>query len=509
MRQSTRLIVNAMSMFGRMGLTVGIGLLITRLLLRWLGEVDFGLVLALAATGSLLQFLTSALTTSVQRHLAYELGRDDLPRLRRVVSTAWVLFYAVGIGFWVIGQLLAPLVLYLMTIPPDRMNACWWVYQIALLNLVVGVTATPFQAVMVAHQHLTAQAFFELLSTVARLVAVLMLLVVSWDQMIAFTAIQLAGYALVCWATVAYCCWRFPEARPRWRDFDRSEVRRIVELTGWTVMGNLSWRMRMQGGTVLLNIFFGPRVNAAYGISIQLAGYVSSFTQAIRLAVLPAIVGAQAQRNQRNVHRLALVAGKYSLLLLSLLFVPIWIAAPQILRLWLGELPPYTIVLARIVLIWALTYIFTIGYRLALLSTGDIGWYARTTFLTSVAAIACSASGFYCGLPPWWLPVFELVGVLVLLHVQIIKIGAEIDLPARRWVREALLPTLGVLLPAVAVAATTYQWLPESPWRVLAVLVAYGLVAVPLIWWVGLAAWEREQFVQFAWAGLARLRSRN
>lgn len=498
-----------MSMFGRMGLTVGIGLLVTRLLLRWLGEIDYGLLLALAATGSLLQFLTSALTTSVQRHLAYELGRDDLPQLRRVVSTAWVLFYAVGIGFWIIGQLLAPLVLYLLTIPPDRMNACWWVYQIALLNLVVGVTATPFQAVMVAHQHLTAQAFFESLSMIARLAAVLMLLVVPWDHLIAYSAMQLAGYAVVRWATVTYCCWRFPEARPRWRDFDRTEVHRIVMLTSWTVLGNLSWRMRMQGGTVLLNIFFGPRVNAAYGISIQLAGYVSNFTQAIRLAVLPAIVGAHAQDKRRNVHRLALVTGKYSLLLLSLLFVPIWIAAPQILQLWLGELPPYTIVFARIVLIWALTYIFTIGYRLALLSTGDIGWYARTTFLISVATIVCSALGFYGGLQPWWLPVFECVGVLVLSQVQVFKIGAKIDLPAGRWVREALLPTLGVLLPSIAVAATTYLWWPEGPWQSLAVLLVYGLVAVPLIWWVGLAAWEREKFVQFAWAGLSRLRSRN
>jgi O-antigen/teichoic acid export membrane protein len=516
MRQSNRLIINMLSMFGRMAFTVGIGLLVTRLLLRWLGEVDFGLILALAATGSMLQFVTGALTSSVQRHLAYEIGRKDAERLNRVFSTAWAMFYIVGIGLWIIGQLLAPLILRVLDIPADRLDASWWVYQFSLLNLVIGVTATPFLAAIVAYQHLTAQAVFDALSMLSRLLAVLFLLVVPWDRMVTYVGLQLAGYAVVRWMTVAYCYWKFPAIRPSWRRFDSTEVKRIMHLAGWSVLADLAWRLRMQGGTLLLNIFFGPRVNAGYGISVQLAGYVSSFTQAIRLSVLPAIVGAQAQDNRQNVHRLALVAGKYALLLLSLLFVPVWIAMPEVLRLWLGDLPlpPYTIVLSRIVLIWALADIFTVGYSLALLGTGDIGWLARLTVYVSAAVVAGAAFGFWCGAPPWLLPLCTCAGVLVLGLIRVFGIGAQIHLPPSRWVCEALLPTLAVLLPATAVAAAVYwslpnwpmpNWMPDGLVRLVATGVAYGVVGVPLIWWVGLAAWEREKFLSFGRAVVARL----
>lgn len=521
MQQSNRLIVNLLSMFGRMAFTVGIGLLVTRLLLRWLGEVDFGLVLVLGATGAMLQFITGALTNSVQRHLAYEIGRGDTDRLGRVFGTAWVMFYVVGIGLWIIGQLLSPLILRVLSIPEDRLDAAWWVYQFSLLNMVIGVTATPFLATIVAYQHLTAQAIFDALSMLSRLGAVLALLILPWDRMVTFVGLQLAGYAAVRWATVAYCYWKFPAIRPGWRRFDSTEVKRIMHLAGWTVLGDLSWRMRMQGGTLLLNIVFGPTINAGYGISIQLASYVMNFTQAIRISVLPAIVGAHAEGNRQNVHRLALVAGKYAVLLLSLLFVPVWIGAPEALRLWLGEVPPYTVILTRIVLIWALASVFNVGYRLALLGTGDIGWYTWKMVLVSIAVIAVSAIGFYVGMPPWLLPVVECAGVLTLMVIEVVSVGAQIKLPAGQWFREALLPTLGVLVPATAVALTVYWWIPLWPmshwwahywWmpdglvRLVVTGVAYGVVGVPLIWWVGLAAWERKKFLNFGRAVVTRLR---
>ncbi len=523
MRQANRLIVNVLSLFGRMAFTVGIGMLVTRLLLRWLGEVDYGLVVTLAATGSMLQFVTGALTSSVQRHLAFEIGHGDTGRESRVFSTSWVMFYVIGIGLWIVGQLLAPLVLWVLTIPPNRADAAWWVYQFSLLTLVTGVTATPFQAAIAAYQHLTVQAVVEALTMVTRLAAVLSLLFLPWDKMVTYVGLQLAGFALARWLMIAYCYWRFPAIRPRPRDFHRSDVRRIMSLASWSVLGDLSWRLRMQGGTLLLNIFFGPRVNAGYGPSVQLVTYINSFAQAIRLSVLPAIVGAQAKERKQNVHRLALVAGKYSLLLLGLLFIPVWIAAPEVLRLWLGDrpFPPYTLILTRLVLVWALANVFTVGYRLALLGTGDIGWFSRIMAAASVVMLVVSGVGFYLGAPPWLLPVVTCVAVLYLTWVQASRIGAQIDLPVGRWVREALLPTLAVMVPSTALAGAAYWamwrwplpqgwlaawWLPDDLVRFAITGAAYAVLGLPLIWWVGLADWEREKFLAFGRTALGRLR---
>ena len=506
MRQSTRLIVNATSLFGRMALTIGISLLVTRLLLQAIGKIDFGLILALGATGAMLEFVTGALTDGVQRQLSREIAHRDFAQIRRVFSTAWLTFAGLGITLWLVGQTLAPLILHGLTIPADRANAAWWVYQIALLNLVLAATATPYQAMVVAHQHLTVQATAEVLVVLARLAAVLLLAVVPWDHMVAYVAMQLIGYAVVRLSLNAYCLWRYEGSMPRLRNFDRSQFKQIVGIGGWNLLGQLSWRFRMQGGILLLNVFFGPAVNAAYGISAQVAGYVLNFAQAVRLTVLPAIVGAFAKGNQQSTHRLALVAGKYTVLLLSLLFVPLWLEADYMLRLWLPEVPPFTVILTRLVVIWALAHVFSIGYNLALMATGDIGWYTRYTLLISVLVLVVAGIGFYFGLPPWFLPAVTLVGTVMLVMRAVYSIGACIELPPARWYREAFLPALGALLPAIVAASLVHGRLPAGLWRFVAVTGAYGVIAAPLIWRVGLADWERHQFLRFAASALTRLR---
>jgi len=507
MKQSTRLIVNSLAMFGRMAITVGIGLVVLRLQLLWLGEIDYGLILAMGATGSLLQFVSQALTTSVQRHFAYEIGRDDRQQLTRVFSTAWMIFASVAMGLWVVGQMLTPLMMRL-NIPADRLDAAWWVYQFSLLSLVAAVLATPFQAIIVAHQRLIVTATMGIVSMLLRLVAVLMLLVVPWDRMIAFTAMQLAGFVFVQSLFVAWCLWKYRESRPRPSQFDRSQIGRIVGIAGWSVLGDLSWRLRMQGGVILLTVFFGPAMNAPYGVAMKVVGYVMSFSQAIRLAVLPVIVGAEAKGNRTNVHRLALVAGKYTILLLSLAFIPIWIEADQVLDLWIRHVPAYTVIFVRLALIWVMTQAFFIGYRLALLSTGDIGWYTRQNLSISVATLIVAGLAFYAGMPPWVLPAVTIVAILALMLVALVGIGSQIELPPGRWLRETLSPTLAVLVPATVLAVLAHWMLPRTLWRIVAVGVAYGVAATPLIWRLGLADWEREQFLQVAQSGFSKLRGR-
>jgi O-antigen/teichoic acid export membrane protein len=488
-----------------MALTVGISLLVTRLLLKWLGPVDFGLVLALGATGTMLQAISGALTAGVQRQLSCEVATGDVEAISRVFSTGWVMYTGLGLGLWIIGIALTPIVMHGLTIPANRMDAAWWVYQISLLNLVLVVTATPYQSVIVAHQHLTVQAVAEAFTSLTRLTAVLLVVVVPWDRMVAFVAFQLAGYAAVRWALNAYCVWRYPGTWPHPRNLDRAQLLKIFQIAMWNVFGQLSWRVRMQGGTLLLNVFFGPVVNGAYGIVTQIASYATTVSQAIRQAVTPAIAGAQAKGNLKSVHRLALVTGKYVVLLLCFALVPLWLEAEQVLQLWLGEVPPYTAILTRGVLLWMVVHMFTSGYLLANWATGDLGWFTRRLLAMSALSLIVAGIGFYAGLPPWFLPVSALGGVLVMTVVAVRGIGATIKLPPSRWVYESLLPTLGVLVPASVIAGAVRWAMPPGIGRLLAVIMTYGLVAAPLIWWTALSAWEREHFTVFASKALSRL----
>jgi O-antigen/teichoic acid export membrane protein len=515
MKQSTRLIINASSMFTRMALTVGISLLITRLLLKWLGKVDFGLVLALGATGAMLQVVSAALTTGVQRQLAYAIAHKDVDSIRRVFSTGWVVYLGLGLGLWIVGIALTPAVMHGLTIPAARADAAWWVYQISLLNLVIVVTTTPFQAMLVSHQHLMIQGVVDVFTALTRLAAVLLMIIVPWDRMVAFVAFQLAGYTLVYWSLCLYCMWRYQGSVPRPRYFDRSQLMQIFSIAIWAMFSQLSWRFRMQGGILIINIFFGPVANAAYGVAMQLANYATTVSYAIRQTVSPAIFGAHAKGNKQSVHRLALVTGKYVVLLLCFLFVPIFIEAPQVLHLWLGDLPEYTVLLTRLVILWTIGMMFISGYVLANTASGELGWYTRRTLAASAAHLVLATAGFYMFGPngivrpglldPSFFPATGLLGVASMMFFAVYGVGKTIDLPPSQWFFEALLPTLAVLVPAVAAAAAIHWMMPGGIWRLLAVTGTYGVLAAPLLWCIGLAAWEREYFLGFASSALGRL----
>ncbi|MEX0776989.1 MAG: hypothetical protein WD042_14890 [Phycisphaeraceae bacterium] len=505
MRQSTRLILNTGATFGRMALTVGIGLVTTRLFLTALGQVDFGLVSTLGATGALLTVVTAALTASTQRHLAYDIGRGDRQGLSRTFSSALVVFAACGLALWAIGVALTPVVLQVLTIPPDRAGAAWWVYQMTLAALATTVVLTPFRGMFAAHQELFFSSILDVLGSILRLAVILGLFVVPWDRMASYAVLNLLAQIALSIITVMWSLWRYPGSRPRRSAVSWPDMKGLMSFAGWSLFGSLAWSLRQQGAVLLINLRFGPAVNAGYAIAAQLVAYAGNLSGAIIRAVQPAIVSLEAKGSRRHVHQLVIVTGKYIALILGLLFVPLWLETPAILHLWLGQVPEHAVVLTRVALIWVLLGAMGFGYGTALQATGDIGWFTRITLLLAATSLALAVFAVYVlNLGPWAVPGATVVLVLVQLVLQVRLIGRRIELPPSVWMRGVLWRVLMVAVPAGA-AATILRLALDGPWRILAVVVAYNAIALPLIWMVGMERWEQQQFLRIAGAAWSRL----
>lgn len=70
-------------------------------------------------------------------------------------------------------------------------------------------------------------------------------------------------------------------------EYGRLYTAKILGFTSWNIFGSLSdWR-EGQGINILINIFFGPTMNAAYGIAYQIYNAVNSFCSNFMMAVNP------------------------------------------------------------------------------------------------------------------------------------------------------------------------------------------------------------------------------
>jgi O-antigen/teichoic acid export membrane protein len=502
--QANRLILNTLATYARMVLTVGIGLATTRLLLATLGEIDFGIFAVLGGGLSLLMIVSTALAASAQRHLAYEIGRKNELALREVFSTSVVIYLVLGFFIAALGLALRPAFLHGLTLPDDRLHAAGWVYNFTLLNMAISVLVTPYMAVFVARQAMIQDAFFAILTSVAGLLAILFTPYVHHDNLIGYAVLITVTRLTLMSLQVLRGLLLFPEARFARRFVRLARVRELVGFAGWSFLGQMAWTIRAQGATILLNVFFGPVVNASYAVANQATSYMTNFSNTIVTAARPAITAIEGAGRRSQVHALALTTSKLTVLASSLIAVPIMLDPQAVLQLWLGRVPPYADsfipLLAGVMMVIQLL----VGHTMALAATGDIGKATRYHMWITLTPLPIAAALFYfTPLPP---PTISAVTLLVSVGnvlFNILYIGYLIQLPFRRWFDGVARPLALTVAPAAFLAALPLQVLQPSGLRAGLATLVYAASLLCLSWFLAIDGPEKQRLIGFA-AAIAR-----
>ena len=327
-----------------------IGLYTSRVVLAQLGVTDFGIYNVVGGVVSLFAVLNSAMASSTQRYLTYELGKKDLNKVNIVFNTGVQIHLLIAI---VVILLIETLGLWFlnheMKIPADRMDAAHCVFQFSVLSMAITFLNVPYTALIIAYEKMSAFAYISIVEVLLKL-GIAFLLVVSPFEKLKFYAVL----TFICPVIIRICYWAYCR-----KHFDVSRLRKIFvpklfkEMTsfaGWGLFGQLAAMGATQGVNVLLNIFFGPVINAARGIAVQVQAAVAQFAFNFQTAVNPQITKSYASSNFSEMHELMCRSSKFSFFLLLALGLPIMIEAPFILRIWLTEVPEYTVTFIRIIL---------------------------------------------------------------------------------------------------------------------------------------------------------------
>jgi|GEM_PF-2536721 len=504
MRQSTRLIVNSLAVYLRMVLTVGIGLYTTRLVFRLLGDVDYGLLSVLGAGGGLLLIFSDALVGSAQRHLAHELGRGDRQQLRIVFSTSVILFFAAGLTVLLVGGAISFSLVHVLAIPVERQVTCYWVFLMTLVMLAANVWGTPFRAMMTAHQSMILLSFLELLQSVLQLAAAVLLISTPGDRLMVYALALLVVTGITTLLSVGVCLLWYPEGRPSLGLFRWSELRSIGRVAGWGVLGGTSWRLFMQGATIILNLAFGPLANAAYAVALQLNGYQNSLAEPIRRTVQPVLSYLYARNEQSRLQFLVLAASKYQVILMLYVAIPIMLETEGLLTLWLGSSPPYTSAMLRWIVFGFMAFYLTNGFDMLVLATGKLAHYTLLSTATNCLYIVVPALLFATvSVGPWAMPAAFAVITILTAPLRAFYAGQQIGLSVRAWSRHVLAPVAAVAVVGMAAAATAHLLLEPSPHRLFVVACAHAVAAAPATWILALGPDEKQHFLRM-WRQLIR-----
>ena len=374
--ENTKLIAkNTMLLYFRMFLTLGVSLYTSRVVLNTLGVEDFGIYNVVGGVVMMFSFLNSSMASATQRFLSFELGKNDLIQLKKVFSMSVNIHVIIALAIFILAETIGLWFLNTkLVIPAERLYAANWVYQFSILSFMVTILSVPYNAIIIANERMKVYAYVSIIEVILKLIILYILVWFGFDKLKLYAILVFFVSAIIWLIYKTYCNSNFSESKYQYY-WDKPLFSTLMNYAGWNLFGNLAVVTMVQGINIMLNLFFGPIVNAARGIAYQVNGAVNSFVINFQMAMNPQIVKSYASGDLKYMHKIIFQGAKYSFFLLFILSLPILLETELILKIWLKNVPEHTIIFTRLAIINVLIDSISGPLMTAAQATGNIKKY--------------------------------------------------------------------------------------------------------------------------------------
>jgi O-antigen/teichoic acid export membrane protein len=373
---SNKVIVkNTVFLYMRMILIMLITLYSSRIVLEQLGVSDYGIYSLVGGFVALLGFFNSAMSSATQRYLSFDIGRGDFDQLKKTFNATLTIHIAIAI----VGLLLAETIglWYInnkMIFPENRYYAVNFVYQFSILTFLLNIVQVPYNALIIARERMKMFAYVSVLEAILKLSIVFILIFFGSDKLIVYSFLTFLIALIIRIIYQIYCRKEFDECAYEFR-YDKKYYKELISYSGWNLFGNIASVAKGQGVNIVLNLFFGTIVNAAYGITSQVFSAINMFVSNFQLALNPQIIKNYSQGDLNQSYYLISQGSKFSYYLLIIIVTPILLNTDYILRLWLKSPPNFTLVFVQLTLVNILVDCLSGSLMTGAQATGKIKWY--------------------------------------------------------------------------------------------------------------------------------------
>ena len=286
--------------------------------------------------------------------------------------------------------------------------------------------------------------------------------------------------------------------------WDRALLKKTSSIVGWNMTSTAVQAVNDSGVNILLNIFFGPTVNAARAVSYQVSSAVNSFIVNFFTAVRPQLMKSYASGDRESLIKLFFNSTKFSFMLLWVLCLPIFFSIDTILHMWLTEVPEYTNTFTLWILAYSLVIVFNNPIWSIALAIGDLKRYVPYESCVSLMIFPLSYVALRSGCSP--VIVFVIMFGVKCCYVVVVLtiINRYIHFSGYKYLRNVILPIVKVVSVSSFIAYGLSKILPDTlPYIILLVLLIVSL-ALAVIWIFGITHKQRSYLVTFFKSKLSR-----
>ncbi len=500
-----RIAKNTLILYLRMIFILCVGLYTSRIVLNALGVEDYGIYNVVGGFVAFFSFLNGSMATATQRFITFELARGNIERQITTFSTAAIIHFVIAVLIVIAAETVGLWFVYnKLVIPEERFSAAIWVYQFSILTTFVSIVSIPYNAAIIAHEKMSAFAYISILDTVLKLIIVFLLTRVTFDKLIFYAFLLFCISLLDRLIYGIYCKRQFAETQMK-LIFDKKLFRAMTNIAGWSLFGNIAGISYTQGLNVLLNMFFGPAVNAARAIAVTIQGVVTGFVTNFQMALNPQITKSYAVGDLQRMHALIFASSKYSFFLLLLIALPIMIETQTILTLWLKIVPNYTVWFVRLILCILLIDTLSNPLMISAQAVGRVKVYQSVVGGILLLILPIAYMALKLGGNPEIVFIVHLTVAVVALISRVIIVGRMVSFSFSSYVRKVLLPISTVFVLATGTSAILFYITPNGGIMGTVIIVVFALVFTSVaILVTGINTSERK----LLWDKITRLRHR-
>lgn len=437
---------NTFFLFARMLLLMVISLYTSRVVLRYLGVEDFGIYNVVGSIVFIFSSLSTSMNAASNRYIILSLTKQTILERRKTFSAVFFIHLIIGVFIFVLVEIVG---LYMfntkLVIPENRLNAAFWIFQLTAVSVILLFINYPYNSLIIAYERMNVFALLSIIDALLRLGGAFLLPFFDEDKLIVFGLLTISVQVTIQFIYVLYCKKEFPEAKLQ-ISVDCILWKNMLAFVGWIFVGNFAFVTYNQGVNILLNMFFGPTVNAARAIAVQVQSAFSRFIDSFQTALKPQITLSYTNAPKR-FESLISVGLRISFVLMSAMLLPFVFFMDEILELWLVEVPESTNIF--IFLLLAISFIRGISnpIMVAIQANGSIRGVQlmEAFFLILVLPVSYILLKIY-DLPAWSVFLSSLFFETITLGGRVLMVIPKIKLKYSFFLKDVLCPIVEILL---------------------------------------------------------------
>lgn len=495
---SKRIAKNSFHLYMRMLFNLGVSLYTSRVVLNVLGVEDFGLFNVVGGVVAMFSFLNNSMAGATQRFLTYEIGKGEHGELGKTFNISVTIHLIIAVLVFVLGETIGLWFVYnKLVIPIERFSAALWVYHLSILTAFVSIVNVPYYGLVMAKERMDIFAYLSVLQTVLKLLIVFVLVFFGFDKLKLY-AILTAGVTLlifICYQTV--CRKLFIESIVNKLIWEKARFKQMSTFALWVMNGNLAVVGYTQGLNVLLNLFFGPSVNAARGVAVQVQNAIMGFASSFQSSINPQITKSYAKRDLSYMHSLVFTSSKIGFFLLYMVALPILIETDYLLEIWLKNVPAHSVSFVRLILLTCLVTPFSNVMIVSVHATGKLKKFQLWEGTGLLLIVPVAYFVLKMGYKPEAVFIVHFIISVIIQGLRVYIIAPMIGMSILKYFKEVILRVIYVIPLAFLISCIPLNNLPVGWLRLLLSALFSGFSMMILVYFLGLNKQEKIFLKQY------------